>query len=132
MNMRVKVLVVDDDQEVRSLVRMILESKGMAVMEAATGEEALLKLREEGYRPDLVLLDVMMPGMSGWEVLRELKRDAELHSIPVVMLSALEPSVEDMMRPEFDELVDYVLKPDLTPTLLGKFRNKIAPLAGNP
>ncbi len=132
--MKVRVLVVDDDQEVRSLVRMILESKGMEVEEAATGEEALLKLREgEGDdRPDLVLLDVMMPGMSGWEVLRELKKDEELRSIPVVMLSALEPTVEDMMRPEFDELVDYVLKPDLTPSLLGKFKSKIAPLAGNP
>jgi CheY-like chemotaxis protein len=130
--MKVKVLVVDDDQDIRSLVRMILESKGMEVDEAATGEEALHKLRGGDDKPDLILLDVMMPGMNGWEVLRELKRDTELQSIPVVMLSAIDPTVEDMMRPEFDELVDYVLKPDLTPGLLGKFKNKLTPLAGGP
>jgi CheY-like chemotaxis protein len=126
--MKIRVLVVDDDQDIRALVRMILESKGMVVAEAATGEEALEELGKT--RPDLVLLDVMMPGMSGWDVLKRIKGDEKLRSIPVVMLSALEPSVEDMMRPEFDELVDYVLKPEINPGLLAKFKNKIAPLAG--
>jgi CheY-like chemotaxis protein len=120
------VLIVDDDPGIRSVVRMILESRGMRVEEAASGEEALDKLKEGGVKPELVLLDVMMPGMTGWEVLEELKSDPELRSIPVVMLSALEPSVDDMMRPEFDELVDYVLKPDLTSGLLERFKKKIA------
>jgi CheY-like chemotaxis protein len=128
--MNIKVLIVDDDQEVRFLVRRVLESREMLVDEAATGEEALEKLRHGGTKPDLVLLDVMMPGMNGWEVLRELKKDDELRSIPVVMLSAMEPSVEDMMRAEFDELVDYVLKPDLSLGIFAKFKNKIPPLAG--
>lgn len=127
--MTVNVLVVDDDEEIRTLVRMIFESKGMMVEEAATGEEALEKLRKGEIKPDLILLDVMMPGLSGWEVLKELKGDEELRSIPVVMLSALEPSVEDMMKPEFDELVDYVLKPELSSGLLTKFKSKISPLA---
>ena len=125
--MKTRVLIVDDDPEIRSVVRMILESRGMRVEEAPTGEDALDRLRGEEAKPDLVLLDVMMPGMTGWEVLKELKDDPELRSIPVVMLSALEPTVDDMMRPEFDELVDYVLKPDLTSGLLDRFKKKIAP-----
>jgi CheY-like chemotaxis protein len=121
--MKIKVLVVDDDPGVRYLVRRLLEDRGIEVDEAANGEEALKSLKD--IKPDLVLLDVMMPGIDGWEVLGCIKGDADLKSVPVVMLSAVDPSVDDMMREEFDELVDYVLKPEMGRGLLAKFKNKI-------
>lgn len=121
--MKIRVLVVDDDPGVRYMVRRILENRGIEVDEAENGAEALESLKET--KPDLVLLDVMMPGMNGWEVLRRIKGDENLKSIPVAMLSAVDPSVDDMMRAEFDELVDYVLKPEIGRDLLAKFKSKI-------
>jgi twitching motility two-component system response regulator PilH len=126
--MKIKVLVVDDDPGVRYLVRRVLEDRGMEVDEAESGEEALERLKET--KPDLVLLDVMMPGMNGWEVLRRIKGDENLKSIPVAMLSAVDPSVDDMMRAEFDELVDYILKPEIGSGLLSKFKIKVQIPAG--
>lgn len=107
----VKVLVVDDEEDIRYLVKVILESRGIDVVEAESGEECLRIL--EKFTPDLVLLDIMMPGMNGWEVLRHIKGDEHLKSIKVAMLTSVDPSVEDMMREEFDQLVDYILKPSL-------------------
>lgn len=126
--MKIKVLIVDDDPGVRYLVRKTLEERGIEVIEAENGEEALGNIKET--RPDLVLLDVMMPGMSGWEVLRHIKSDENLSSIPVAMLSAVDPSVDDMMRAEFDEIVDYILKPGIDRGLLERFKSKVLIPAG--
>ncbi|MEJ2548074.1 MAG: response regulator, partial [Gemmatimonadota bacterium] len=82
------ILTVDDDPEARSLLRRILERESFRVVEAADGLEGLRMARAN--RPDCITLDVMMPGMDGWEVLTELKRDPELAGIPVIMLSILD------------------------------------------
>jgi PAS domain S-box-containing protein len=79
------VLVVDDEADARELVRRTLESEGYRVKEARTGAEALEAARR--LQPDLITLDVMMPGMDGWAALRRLKADPELQATPVVMLS---------------------------------------------
>lgn len=79
-------LVCDDELVLRSLIRAALEPEGFAVVEASDGDEALDLARRE--RPDLVVLDLMMPGRSGLEVLAELRRDPELAATPVLMLSA--------------------------------------------
>ncbi len=82
------VLVVDDDATIRDIMRRFLAREGLDVLSAASGEEALRLARE--HKPAAITLDVLMPGMDGWDVLRELQGDPELASIPVVMLSMLD------------------------------------------
>ena len=79
------VLVVDDDAAARDLLSRFLRREGFAVLAAATGEQALRMARE--HSPDVITLDVIMPGMDGWEVLRALKADPLLESIPVILLT---------------------------------------------
>jgi two-component system chemotaxis response regulator CheY len=81
-------LIVEDDQAVCDIMREILEEHGYAVTCAANGREALALLRRTAP-PRLILLDLMMPVMNGWELLRELRKTAELAGIPVVVLSAV-------------------------------------------
>ena len=80
-----KVLVVDDEKDSRDLMAHYLEDFGCRVYTATNGEEGLTAVRE--FRPDLITLDLMMPGMTGWEVLKVLKADRELRQIPVVVVS---------------------------------------------
>ena len=80
------VLVVDDDPIIQRLLQMNFEMEGYKVITASDGQEGLDKVRSE--RPDLVVLDVMMPKMNGLEVAAALKDDEELASIPVLLLSA--------------------------------------------
>jgi excisionase family DNA binding protein len=79
------VLIVDDDERLREYVRVNLEMDGYAVREAANAEEGLAALEEES--PNLILLDVMMPGMDGWEMLRRVQERHGTGSIPVIMFS---------------------------------------------
>jgi excisionase family DNA binding protein len=79
------VLVVDDDARLREFVRVNLEMDGYAVREAASAEEGLAALEEES--PDLILLDVMMPGIDGWEMLRRVQERHGVGTIPVIMFS---------------------------------------------
>lgn len=81
------ILVCDDSQIMRALVRATLEDASYSVVEAEDGEQALRLARR--VVPDVILLDVMMPGRSGLEVLAELRADAELGGVPVIMLTAL-------------------------------------------
>src|SRR5918912_2888363 len=80
------VLVIDDEAPIRLLCRVNLEAEGMTVLEAQDGDAGLEAAREE--RPDIVLLDVMMPGRNGWEVAEELLADERTNSIPIVFLTA--------------------------------------------
>jgi DNA-binding response OmpR family regulator len=79
------VLVVDDDDQVREVVRINLEVEGYTVREAANADEGLAALEEDA--PDLILLDVMMPQVDGWEMLRRVQERHGIGSIPVVMFS---------------------------------------------
>jgi DNA-binding response OmpR family regulator len=80
------ILVADDDPDIRRLVAFTLRRRGHAVVEAATGDDALALAR--AHRPDLVVLDVMMPGLSGLDVASALASDADLRHTPVVLVSA--------------------------------------------
>ena len=92
------VLVVDDDEQVREVVRLNLELEGYAVKEASNAEEGLAALEEEA--PDLILLDVMMPQVDGWEMLRRVQEQHGIGSIPVVMFSG---KVDETARAEAAE-----------------------------
>ena len=83
---RASVLVVDDEDMIRSVLRLTLVRAGYDVTEAESGEEALAKVQED--RPDLILLDVMMPGMDGFAVCEQLRRDPDTVDLPIIMLSA--------------------------------------------
>jgi CheY-like chemotaxis protein len=98
------VLVVDDDLDIRCTIAQILREEGFHVREARNGIEALAKVAEE--RPDLVLLDLMMPVMNGWQVLQVLRDTPEYRALPVVILSAVPPQDERLQG-----CADYVQKP---------------------
>lgn len=103
-----KVLVVDDEPDVLLLCRVNLEFEGYTVIDAQDGEQALEKVRLE--KPDIILLDVMMPGMDGWEVLASLKEDPTTSEIPVVMLTAKVREL-DQIHGLTQGAIDYVNKP---------------------
>jgi CheY-like chemotaxis protein len=79
------ILVVDDDPDIRRMLRRMLESDGYHLVEAADGLEALGRVRSEP--PDLIFLDLLMPGLDGWGVLRALRQDPATETIPVVLIS---------------------------------------------
>jgi len=108
------VLVVDDDRPMRALCRASLEEAGFRVLEAAGGEEALESVRDE--RPDLILLDIMMPGISGWEVTSALLADRSTDQIPIIFISARR-ELADRVRAFGLGAQDYVTKP-FDPTAL--------------
>jgi two-component system phosphate regulon response regulator PhoB len=85
--MRKKVLTVDDDPDIISFVVTVIEENDYIPLEAHNGEEALAKIRQE--KPDLVILDVLMPRQSGIKMYRELKTDDSLKNIPVIILSGI-------------------------------------------
>lgn len=80
-----KIMVVDDDPGIQVLMNKILGKAGYEVTKAVSGEEALEKLKSE--KPDLVLLDVMMPGLNGWETLQKIRGDAATKDLPVIMVT---------------------------------------------
>jgi two-component system response regulator MprA len=86
---RGRVLVVDDDEAVRSAVSGLLKGDGFDVSTACDGEEALSSL-EQGARPALVVLDLMMPRVTGWQVLEVMEKTPELADIPVIVLTSFD------------------------------------------
>jgi len=106
--MATRVLVIDDEAPIRLLCRVNLEAERMEVLEAADGSKGIELARE--HRPDVVLLDVMMPGLDGWHVAEELLDDERTASIPIVFLTA-RAELRDRARGIDLGGVDYVTKP---------------------
>ncbi|WP_010492881.1 response regulator transcription factor [Paenibacillus elgii] len=100
-----KILVVDDDPHIRRLIKMIMRGEGFEVLEAADGAKAMRTL--EAIKADLVILDIMMPGMDGWELCRELR---EHYDLPLLMLTAL-GDTEQKVRGFDLGTDDYLVKP---------------------
>lgn len=103
-----KLLIADDEAGVRSLVKMTLESEAYEILEASDGLEALALV--EKHRPHLVLLDVSMPGMSGFEVCRSIRADPGLKEVRVIMLTALAQET-DIAEGKAAGADDYFTKP---------------------
>src|ERR1700687_2702980 len=110
------ILVVDDDPQIRRVMRATLTAQGYTIVEARDGQEALEKLRSE--RPDLVLLDMNMPVMDGPEACREIRRDSE---VPVIMLT-VRSAEKDKVRALDAGADDYVVKPFGIQELLARIR----------
>ena len=105
---RKKVLVVEDERDIRELVRVSLESEGFTVLEAGDGEFAMVLARRE--RPSMVVLDLMLPGMSGLEVCRRLRAEEATSTVPVLMLTARSAEADRVVGLEIGA-DDYVTKP---------------------
>jgi len=90
-----KIMVVDDEPDIVYLVSKMLKKEGFEVAGATSGEDALEKI--DSIDPDLILLDVMMPGISGWETSKQIKQNPKYSSVPIAMLT-VKSSEEDMER----------------------------------
>ncbi len=117
-----KILIVDDNGVNRTLLATILKMAGFETAEAQSGEEALAKVVE--FLPDLVLLDIMMPGMDGYEVCAALKADERTAAIPVIFLSALSEAADKIRGLETGG-ADYVTKPFSKGEVLARVRNQL-------
>lgn len=103
-----KILLADDEEDIKAIVQLFLESKGYEVVTAFDGLAAIDLAQSE--KPDLILLDVMMPVVNGYEVCSRLKADEATRDIPVVMLSAMAQS-ESVDKGLSAGAVDYIVKP---------------------
>jgi len=113
------VLVVDDEEAIRDMIRFALDKAGMGVQLASNAQEALLRISEA--RPDIILLDWMMPGVSGLELTRRLRRDAYTEDIPIIMLTA-RVTEDDKVAGLEAGTDDYVIKPFSPRELLARIR----------
>ena len=104
-----KILIVDDEESVVEIVKLRLETNNYEVITAYNGEEGLTKAKEE--KPDLIILDIAMPDMDGFEVGRRLKQDDKTKHIPIIMLTA-RGKHDDVLKSVKDAgAVDYIVKP---------------------
>ena len=103
-----RILAIDDDPCALMLISLTLELEGYQVITATDGYEGLRKIKEE--KPDLLILDIMMPGMNGFDVCHDLRTDPETASLPVIMLSA-RTLPQDQMRGFQVGTDDYLTKP---------------------
>ena len=111
------ILCIEDEPEMIELVRLILERKGFRVTGALGGAQGLEALRKE--KPDLILLDLMMPDIEGWEVYRQMKADPTLAGIPVIVVTAKAQSIDKVLGLHIAKVEDYLTKPFNPQQLLG-------------
>ena len=105
----VKVLLVDDEPDLKFTTRKILERGGYEVSECSNGKECLSCLKE--MKPDIILLDIMMPGLSGWEIGREIKEDPKTRQIPLIIFT-IRDSIEDKERSfKYSKADAHITKP---------------------
>jgi two-component system response regulator VicR len=110
MNANLKcILCVEDEPEMIDLMRLILGRRGFEVKGANGGVEGLKMIRQE--LPDLVLLDLMMPDMDGWEVYQQMKADERTKNIPVIVVTAKAQSIDKVLGLHIAKVDDYIAKP---------------------
>ena len=106
--MKNKILVIEDEPHISNLVKFILERNGFGVLQAFVGQEGLDMAKRE--KPDLIILDVMMPNMDGFEVAKKLTKMKETKNIPIIMLSSA-AQFKDKIRGIESGAIDYLTKP---------------------
>lgn len=111
-----KVLVVDDDKNICELLRLYLEKEGYSVILSHDGEEAVVKFN--ALKPDIVLLDVMLPGLDGWQVCREIRKKS---NVPIIMITAKGETFDKVLGLELGA-DDYVVKPFDTKEIIARIK----------
>jgi two-component system alkaline phosphatase synthesis response regulator PhoP len=119
--MAVRILVVDDEADIVRMLKYNLEKEGYEVITASNGKAAIEKAHT---RPDLIVLDVMMPQMDGWEVIRQLKRTQDTASIPVLFLTAKGTEIDEVLGLELGA-DDYIIKPISPRKLLARIKTAL-------
>jgi DNA-binding response OmpR family regulator len=104
-----RILVIEDEPQMIDLIRLILETRGYQVVAAQGGEEGLDLMRVE--RPDLILLDIMMPEMDGGDVYHHMQQEPELSQIPVIVVTAKAAPIDRVLWMNVAQVDDYVTKP---------------------
>lgn len=119
-----KILIVEDDKFLRELITQKILKEGYQTAEAINGEEGVAKAKEE--KPDLILLDLILPGIDGFEALRQVKEDPDIAHIPVIVLSNLGQK-DDVERGMKLGAADYMIKAHFTPgEILAKIKSILA------
>jgi DNA-binding response OmpR family regulator len=103
------ILCIEDEAEMIDLMRLILGRRGYEVRGAASGKEGLKMIRED--QPDLILLDLMMPEMDGWEVYQQIKAGENTKNIPVIVVTAKAQSIDRVLGLHIAKVDDYIAKP---------------------
>ena len=103
------ILCIEDEPEMIDLIRLILSRRGFEIRGANGGKEGLEIIRKD--HPDLVLLDLMMPEMDGWEVYQQMKADEETKTIPVIVVTAKAQSIDKVLGLHIAKVDDYIAKP---------------------
>ena len=104
-----KIVCVEDEPDMIDLVRLILERQNYQVVGALGGKEGIETIRRE--KPDLVLLDLMMPDVDGWEVYRQVRADYRLKDIPIIVVTAKAQSIDKVLGLHIAKVEDYITKP---------------------
>ncbi|XOB42736.1 MAG: response regulator [Candidatus Nealsonbacteria bacterium] len=118
-----KILIIEDDRFLRELISRKLTDEGFDAVGAADGEEGIKKVKEE--KPDLILLDLILPSIDGFEVLSRIKKDESVKSIPVIILSNLGQK-EEVEKGLKMGAVDYLIKAHFTPgEIISKIKNNL-------
>ncbi len=114
-----KILVIDDEPGIIDIVETNLLGEGFEVISAKDGREGVEKIRSE--KPDLVVLDVMMPYLDGWQVLKEIEKDPDTAGVPVIMLTA-KAADEDYIHGLEEGAVEYLTKPFFPQELINRIK----------
>ena len=106
MNKKPKILIIEDDKNICDLLKINLELEGYEVFVSFNGKDGLKKIYQE--KPDLVLLDLLLPGVDGWEICKQLRSDEQTKKIPIIIISVL--TEDEGRKPEMG-VVGYLVKP---------------------
>ena len=117
-----KILIVDDDPEISSLLQYSLEGQGHTIKICDNGREVIDVLR--AYKPELLILDVMLPGIDGYSLAAQISEDGDLKEMPIIVLSALEPSRTMFQR--FSQVSAFLTKPFNADDLSEAIKNALA------
>lgn len=120
-----KILVVDDDKNICELLRLYLEKEGYSVILSHDGEEALVKFN--ALNPDMILLDIMLPGLDGWQVCREIRKKS---NVPIIMLTAKGETFDKVLGLELGA-DDYVVKPFETKEVIARIKAVLRRIGSN-
>ncbi len=104
-----RIVCIEDEPEMIELIQLILNRRGFEVLGAPGGKEGLRMVRE--LHPDLVLLDLMMPDMDGWEVYQQMKAEESTHNIPVIIVTAKAQNIDKVLGLHIAKVDDYIAKP---------------------